>query len=112
MLCIGLCITNLLIAVAGALIAQISGNFSVSMGNGVLIFGLGVAILLRRIAGYCDMKKTLFICAISAFLYKLIIEIIMLTIDTCLISEYEGITVAITFIFLCALFDNNSEKRS
>lgn len=112
MLCIGLCVANLLIAVTGALIAQISGNFSASMGNGVLIFGLGVAILSRRMAGSCSVKKALFVCSIAAFLYKLTIEIIMLTIDGRLISEYEGISVAITFIFLCALFGGNGEKSN
>ena len=55
----GLGISNLLCALAGALIAQLSGQFSLSMGGGCLIFGLAAILIGEKLFGVGGFRKSI-----------------------------------------------------
>jgi putative ABC transport system permease protein len=103
---IGLSAGNALSAIAGALIAQISGNFSSGMGNGSLVFGLASVIIGEKILAPKNVGIAILGCFIGALVYKIIIEIV-----TASGSEYSHVIMATILILLMMLIQNNPKRR-
>ncbi|MDR0581311.1 MAG: hypothetical protein LBG04_04360 [Holosporaceae bacterium] len=104
---IGLCAGNALSAVAGALIAQVSGNFSSGMGNGSLVFGLASVIIGEKILAPKNVGIAILGCFIGALVYKIMIEIV-----TASGSEYSHVIMATILVLLMTLIQNNPKRRS
>jgi putative ABC transport system permease protein len=116
MLAIGLSISNMLAAISGGLVVQASRSFSPNMGIGSFVFGLGAILLILKITPTFDVKRSVFMCAIIAFVYKIIIMILSRCVGSTkfgALSEYEQIITGVVFILLAALtFSDKTRKKS
>ena len=78
---LGLMISNGLIALSGALVAQQQGYGDVGMGTGTLVIGLASIILGENIFAYFNKKFAFYVTLISIVLgsvvYRLIIAIVL-----------------------------------
>ncbi|MDR2723819.1 MAG: hypothetical protein LBB25_01260 [Holosporaceae bacterium] len=101
-LSMGLGIGNALSAIAGALIAQITSNFSSGMGGGSLVFGLASVIIGEKILAPRNTKMAISGCLIGAIIYKIIIETI-----TYSGSEYNNAIMAVVLILLMILIQDS-----
>lgn len=73
MMLVGLCLSNALVAGAGALFAQIYGFADVSMGTGVLIIGLASVIVGETLVHSYRLWIVLLSCVLGSILYRLAI---------------------------------------
>lgn len=73
MIMIGLSLSNALVALAGALFAQINGFADVSMGVGTVIIGLAAMIIGETIFNSKTVGKCLLGCLIGSILYRLLV---------------------------------------
>lgn len=73
MIQLGLAISNALVALAGALFAQVYGFADVSMGVGTIIIGLAAVIIGEAIFHPQNIAKALIACIIGAIIYRLAI---------------------------------------
>ncbi len=73
MIWLGLSISNGLVALAGALFAQVHGFADVTMGVGTIIIGLAAVIIGEAILPTRTIFKALLACVIGAILYRLVI---------------------------------------
>jgi putative ABC transport system permease protein len=104
---IGLGVGNALSAVAGALIAQVSGNFNSGMGSGSLVFGLASVIIGEKILAPKNVRTAILGCFIGALVYKIMIEIVTFS-----GSEYNHVIMAAILILLMMLIQNSQKRRS
>ena len=80
---LGLIISNALVALSGALIAQYQGSVDVNMGRGAIVIGLAAVIIGDVLFGkLCAGKKLAFACTLfsviaGAILYYLVLSIIL-----------------------------------
>ena len=72
---LGCAISNGLVALAGALIAQNQGFSDVGMGVGMIVIGLASVIIGEAIFHPRGIKNILFACLTGAFLYRLFLTI-------------------------------------
>lgn len=79
MIILGLSISNGLIALGGGMTSQVSGSTSTNMGVGVLVIGLASIIIGEAILGRKTFKRNLIAVIIGAFIYYLIISIVINT---------------------------------
>ncbi len=109
MLFVGLAIGNLLSAIGGMLVTQISGTFSATMGIGTLIFGLSAIIIGERIVCPKSIKESFLACFIGAFIYKAILGIFT---GCCgnLIFGYEYNQLIIAVVFVCLMVISKEHK--
>jgi putative ABC transport system permease protein len=70
----GLCAGNAMAAIAGALMVQVYGHFSVGIGGGSFVFGLAAVILGEKIASPRTLKGAIFGCLIGALIPNPIIK--------------------------------------
>ncbi len=104
MILIGLGISNALSAVAGVLMTQISGVFSVGMGIGTLVFGLAALIIGDRIIRPKNITESLIAGFTGAFVYKAILSLFVGCGESSLISgEYIGLIMAVVFVCLLVI---------
>lgn len=73
MIWLGLSISNALVALAGALFAQIHGFADVTLGVGTIIIGLASVIIGQAILPTRTIFQALIACVIGAILYRLIV---------------------------------------
>ena len=99
----GLGIENLLCALAGAIVVQISGTFSPGMGSGCLIFGMSAIILGEKMLGDSGIKMAIIGTFLGAFVYKVALKLITYRELYGLGDEYTSVILAITFILLISL---------
>jgi putative ABC transport system permease protein len=111
MLSVGLSVGNAMSAIAGALITQISGKFFSGMGNGSLVFGLAAVIIGSRIMSNRTVKGAIVGCFIGAFVYKVVMEMVVFSGAETIGSEYTSIIMAVILIFLMALIQDNRIKE-
>ncbi|MDR1982473.1 MAG: hypothetical protein LBQ08_01585 [Holosporaceae bacterium] len=109
-LSIGLGLGNALSAIAGALIAQISGIFNAGMGNGSLVFGLAAVIIGERMVSFKTVKGSVMGCFLGAFIYKAVMETATFGELNSIGSEYNGIIMVLVLIFLMALIHDNQKR--
>jgi putative ABC transport system permease protein len=73
MIWLGLSISNALVALAGALFAQVHGFADVTMGVGTIIIGLAAVIIGEAVLPTRTILKALLACVVGAILYRLVI---------------------------------------
>ncbi|MBY0281990.1 MAG: ABC transporter permease [Alphaproteobacteria bacterium] len=73
MIWLGLSVSNALVALAGALFAQVHGFADVTMGVGTIIIGLAAVIIGEAILPTTTILKALLACVVGAILYRLVI---------------------------------------
>jgi putative ABC transport system permease protein len=75
MIVLGLCISNGLVAFAGALLAQYQGFADVQMGIGMIVWGLASVIIGRALVGSDSVGAALIGTIIGSVLFRLIIAL-------------------------------------
>lgn len=77
MILLGLMISNGLVALSGALIAQQQGFADVQMGTGSIVIGLASLIIGEVVFGKRSFKNSLISVSLGAILYRLIIAMVL-----------------------------------
>ena len=75
MIVLGLCVSNGLVAFAGALLAQYQGFADVQMGIGMIVWGLASVIIGRALIGTDSVGAALFGTVLGSVLFRLIIAL-------------------------------------
>ena len=73
MIWLGLSLSNALVALAGALFAQVHGFADVTMGVGTIIIGLAAVIVGESLFRTRTVLQALFACLFGAILYRLLV---------------------------------------
>lgn len=98
---IGLMLSNAIVALAGALLAQYQGFADVNMGRGAIVIGLAAVIIGSAIIGFfkkinSNFAGKLFGVAIGGVVYYLVYQLVItLGIDTDLLKMLSAIVVAL-----------------
>ncbi|MGT2801819.1 ABC-type uncharacterized transport system, permease component [Streptococcus henryi] len=93
---LGYMLSNGLIALSGALLAQNNGYADLNMGVGTIVIGLASIILAEVIIKYLPLGKRLLSIVVGAVLYRLIIVIILaMNVDAQMIKLVSAILLAI-----------------
>lgn len=102
----GLVVSNGIIALAGALIAQQEGYADVSRGLGVIVVGLASLIIGEVLFGNLTMLERLIAIAVGAILYQfLILAVILLGVNTSYLRIFSAIILAV-----CLMIPELKEK--
>jgi putative ABC transport system permease protein len=73
--CVGIAISNALVALGGALFTQLHGFADITMGVGTIIIGLASIIIGEVIFSGGSLFKAMFCCIIGAILYRILITL-------------------------------------
>ena len=97
---LGLMLSNGLVALSGALLAQYQGSATIDMGRGAIVIGLA-AVIIGEVAFsklFRNFGLKLFACALGAIIYYMVIQIVLrLGLDT---NDLKLLTAVIVAIFL------------
>ena len=76
---LGLMVSNALVALAGALLAQYQGFADVNMGRGAIVIGLAAVIIGEVLfsKGFRNFALKLLACAIGAVIYYIVIQFVL-----------------------------------
>ena len=76
---LGLVVSNALVALAGALLAQYQGSATVDMGRGAIVIGLAAVIIGEVLLGgvFITFALKLLACAIGAVIYYAVITLVL-----------------------------------
>ena len=97
---LGLMLSNGLVALSGALLAQYQGAADVNMGRGAIVIGLAAVIISEVLFGklFRNFGLKLFAVAIGAVIYYIVLQIVLqLGLDT---NDLKLITALIVALFL------------
>ncbi|WP_350257302.1 ABC transporter permease [Scrofimicrobium sp. R131] len=75
---LGLCLSNGMVAVSGALIAQYQGFADVGMGIGMIVSGLASVIIGQAILGRLTIWRAATAVVVGAVLYRVVIQLALL----------------------------------
>ena len=103
----GLGLENLLFALAGALIAQMTGEFSVNMGSGCIIFGITAIILGSKVFSRVNIKTAIIGTFIGAVCYQVALKTLITREFIGVGEEYTNIVMAVILVMLVALKRSN-----
>ncbi|MBQ7688529.1 MAG: ABC transporter permease [Clostridia bacterium] len=95
---IGLMLSNGLVALSGALLAQYQGFADVSMGRGAIVIGLAAVIIGEAVFGrfFTQMYMKLISVAVGSVIYYIVYQtVIWCGIDTDLLKMLSAIVVAV-----------------
>ena len=95
---LGLMISNGLVALAGALLAQYQGFADVSMGRGAIVIGLAAIIIGEALFGkiFHNFALLLFSVSLGSIVYYLVLQVVIwMGIDTDLLKLLSAVVVAI-----------------
>ena len=104
---LGLMLSNGLVAMSGALLAQYQGSADVNMGRGAIVIGLAAVIIGEVVFGKIvkSFWLTLLAVVIGAVLYYIVLQIVlMLGLNT---NDLKMITAVIVAVFLAIPFWKN-----
>lgn len=107
----GLALENLMCALAGALLVQLSGSFSSGMGNGCLIFGIAASILGERLFDTKGFKCAIVGAFVAAVIYQIVLKCLMIQNVYGLGEEYRGVILAATLFFVFEVKENTSNNN-
>ena len=99
---LGLMISNGLVALSGALLAQYQGFADVNMGRGAIVIGLAAVIIGEAIFGRIFRNFALRLTAVilGSILYYLVLQVVIwMGIDTDLLKLLSAIVVALFLAF-------------
>lgn len=77
MIIMGYMISNALIAVAGAFLAQYNGYADITMGTGSIVIGLAAVVIAEVLLRNVSMTKRLLSIILGSFVYRYLIDMIM-----------------------------------
>lgn len=116
MITLGLAISNGLIALSGALLAQYQGFADVQMGIGMVVWGLASVILGQALVGHAGLGLTIVAAIIGSLLFRLMIAIALrLGLNP---NDLKLVTAVFVFIalvgpgLLSRLFKNRSTQHA
>lgn len=95
---LGLMISNGLVALSSALLAQYQGFADINMGRGAIVIGLAAVIIGEAIFGriFHNFALTLLSVGFGAVIYYLVLQVVIwLGVDTDLLKMFSAIVVAI-----------------
>ena len=95
---LGLMISNGLVALSSALLAQYQGFADINMGRGAIVIGLAAVIIGEAIFGriFRNFALTLLSVGFGAVIYYLVFQVVIwLGVDTDLLKMFSAIVVAI-----------------
>ena len=95
---LGLMISNGLVALSSALLAQYQGFADINMGRGAIVIGLAAVIIGEAIFGriFRNFALTLLSVGFGAVIYYLVLQVVIwLGVDTDLLKMFSEIVVAI-----------------
>lgn len=95
---LGLMISNALVALSSALLAQYQGFADINMGRGAIVIGLAAVIIGEAIFGriFRNFALTLLSVGFGAVIYYLVLQVVIwLGVDTDLLKMFSAIVVAI-----------------
>ena len=95
---LGLMISNGLVALSSALLAQYQGFADINMGRGAIVIGLAAVIIGEAIFGriFRNFALTLLSVGFGAVIYYLVLQVVIwLSVDTDLLKMFSAIVVAI-----------------
>ena len=95
---LGLMISNGLVALSSALLAQYQGFADINMGRGAFVIGLAAVIIGEAIFGriFRNFALTLLSVGFGAVIYYLVLQVVIwLGVDTDLLKMFSAIVVAI-----------------
>ena len=95
---LGLRISNGLVALSSALLAQYQGFADINMGRGAIVIGLAAVIIGEAIFGriFRNFALTLLSVGFGAVIYYLVLQVVIwLGVDTDLLKMFSAIVVAI-----------------
>lgn len=96
MIILGLVISNGMVALSGALIAQYQSFADVQMGTGSIIIGLASLIIGEVLFGTRTFKRTLVSVSLGAIIYRIIIALVLKAgMDANDLKLFTAVTVAI-----------------
>ena len=84
---IGLCISNALVALSGALIAHYSGYSDIHSSNGTLVYGLAAVIIGEAVFGRRSVTIGLISAVVGSIIYKVIVTFVV---DINLFGDYSA----------------------
>ena len=97
---LGLMVSNGLVALSGALLAQYQGSSDINMGRGAIVIGLAAVIIGEVIFGkiFTNFGLTLLAVSIGAIIYYIVLQIVLqLGLNT---NDLKLITSLIVAVFL------------
>ena len=97
---LGLMLSNGLVALSGALLAQYQGSSDINMGRGAIVIGLAAVIIGEVIFGkiFRNFALTLLAVAIGAVIYYIVLQIVLqLGLNT---NDLKLVTALIVAVFL------------
>ena len=97
---LGLMLSNGLVALSGALLAQYQGSSDVQMGRGAIVIGLAAVIIGEVIFGklFINFGLKLFAVSIGAIIYYIVLQItLQLGLNT---NDLKLVTALIVAVFL------------
>ena len=77
MVVLGLLISNALVALSGALVAQANGFADVGMGTGTIVIGLASVIIGEVLFGTRSFKNCLISVILGSIVYRLVIAVVL-----------------------------------
>jgi putative ABC transport system permease protein len=108
---IGYALSNGIIALAGALLAQNYGYADVGMGIGTIVIGLASIIIGERLLGTSSLSRSLLAVLFGAVIYRVVIDAVLyLGVNPQDIKLYSAIVLAIVLWLGHRTKDNNSRK--
>lgn len=112
MIQMGLALSNALVALAGALFAQVYGFADVSMGVGTIIIGLAAVIIGEALFNIRSVAMALMACIVGAILYRMAIAFALETSEFGLqASDLNLVTaVIVAFAMLVPQFKRSVNK--
>lgn len=97
---LGLMVSNGIIGLAGALIAQSEGYADVNKGIGVIVIGLASIILGELLFGELKLSERLIAIVLGSVLYQLLILLVIkLKLDTTYLKFYSSVILAVCLMF-------------
>ena len=110
--CIGLMISNGIVALSSALFAQYQGSVDVNMGRGAIVIGLAAVIIGTVVFGriFHNFGLKLMAVSIGAVLYYIVIQVVLwLGLNTNLLKLLSALVVA---LFLAIPYWADNMKRN
>ena len=95
---LGLMVSNGLVGLSGALLAQYQGFADINMGRGAIVIGLAAVIIGEAIFGkiFHNFALLLFSVSIGSIVYYLVLQVVIwMGIDTDLLKLLSAVVVAI-----------------
>ncbi len=95
---LGLMLSNALVALAGALLAQYQGFADINMGRGAIVIGLAAIIIGQTLVGFIGKNFALKLlgCALGGVCYYLVYQfVVWLGLDTDLLKLLSAVVVAL-----------------